>query len=402
MKRQITLWTALAISTVALVTVAAGELAAQAPAGAPGPAAAALSAAELDQLTAPVALYSDPLLGAVLAGATYPLEIVEAARWRDDPTHATLNGDELTAALQPQSWDPSVKSLVQFPDVLHMMNNDLQWTERLGDAFLAQQADVMASVQRLRQRAAAAGSLHSTPQQSVASEGQNIAIEPTSPDVVYEPYYDPNVVYGAWPWPDYPPFYFVAPPGVYFADGFMEFGIGIGVVGPYWGWYGWDWGHRGFNVLPGRGRPPGPPRPWLHDPTHRRGVPYRDAAVASRYLGTGASSRQVFRGFVVPEGARAPAGRSAEPAARPYEPAARPSAPAPVRPESGTRVASPQRSEPQERYTAPARPAPPAYESFGRGSEVRGESSRGSSSRSAPAPRAASAPAPRGGRPPHP
>jgi hypothetical protein len=238
--------------------------------------------------------------------------------------------------------------------------------------------------------------LHSTPQQAVASEGQNIAIEPASPDVVYEPYYDPNQVYGAWPWPDYPPVYFAAPAGAYFADGFMEFGIGIGIVGPYWGWYGWDWGHRGFNVLPGRGRPPGPPHAWLHDPSHRRGVPYRDAAVATRYLGAAAAARQGFRGYASTDGQRAAAGRPAEPVARPYEQAPRAYAPAPTRPDAGARVTAPQRSEPQ-RYVPPP---PPAYESFGRGADVRGESSRGSSSRSAPAPRAA--PTPRGGRPPHP
>lgn len=397
MKRPFTLWTALAVGTVALLTLGARELSAQAGFGAAAPAAAVLGAAELDQLTAPIALYSDPLLGAVLAAATYPLEVVEASRWRDDPAHAALNGDELSAALQQQNWDPSVKSLAQFPDVLHMMNNDLQWTERLGDAFLAQQADVMASVQRLRQRAAAAGSLRSTPQQSVASEGQNIAIEPSSPDVVYEPYYDPNQVYGAWPWPDYPPVYFAAPAGVYFADGFMEFGTGIGIVGPYWGWYGWDWGHRGFNVLPGRGRPPGPPRPWLHDPSHRRGVPYRDAAVAIRYLGGAAVTHQGFRGYAPTDAPRGAAGRPAEAAARPYEPS-HTYAPAPARLDSGARLAPPQRAEP-ERYAPAAAAPPPAYESFGRGSDVRNESTRGTSSRSAAAPHAA--PAPHGGRPPH-
>ena len=158
-----------------------------------------LTAAQLDQLTAPIALYPDPLLGSVLAAATYPLEVVEAARWIDDPSHAALKGDALATALEPQSWDASVKFVVSFPEVLRMMNSNLEWTEELGDAFLAQQSDVMDAIQRLRARAQASGALASTPQQTVSTAEQEIMIEPVAPEIVYVPAYNPWCVYGAWP-----------------------------------------------------------------------------------------------------------------------------------------------------------------------------------------------------------
>ncbi len=154
---------------IGIINVAWGQ-----PAEPPGeparPSVELLGAAQLDQLTAPIALYPESLLGSILAAATYPLEVVEAARWLDDTDHVTLRGDELAAALESQPWDPSVKLLVSFPQVLKMMNSNLEWTEQLGDAFLAQQADVMVSVQRLRQRAAANESLRSTAQQTVSAE----------------------------------------------------------------------------------------------------------------------------------------------------------------------------------------------------------------------------------------
>ena len=424
MKRRVTHWTAAVIGALALLPLVAGESVAQAPDEPTAPSAPLLSAAELDQLTAPIALYSDPLLGSVLAAATYPLEVVEAARWRDDPANAALAGEALAAALQQQSWDASVKSLVAFPDVLGMMNGDLQWTERLGDAFLSQQADVMNSVQRLRQRAAAAGSLRSTPQQTVATEDENVSIEPTSPDVVYTPYYDPSVVYGPWPWPEYPPFYFGVPSGIYFDGGLIGFGIGIGIVAPFWGWYGWDWPHHGFNIRPSRHGPsPAPVRPWSHDPGHRRGVPYRNPGVTARYGGGG--SRQGFRGFPAGEPARGVPLRPAAPSTTrpgpterlvaPPPPAERVSPPGrsapaervapPERPVPAQRAAPPERSAPTERvspprrFETPERAAPPAFESFGRGSQVRQEADRGSFSRSAPAPAPrAPPPSPRGGR----
>jgi Protein of unknown function (DUF3300) len=332
-----------------------------------------LSPAQLDQLTAPIALYPDPLLGSILAAATYPLEVVEAARWLEDPAHAALKGEALAAALEPQSWDPSVKFVVSFSEVLRMMNSNLEWTEELGDAFLAQQAEVMDSVQRLRQRAAANGTLTSTPQQTVSTQQNDITIEPTSPDVIYVPYYVPATAYGPWPWPDYPPYYFLVPPDAFYGGALIGFGIGISMIEPFWGWYGWNWPGHGFTFFPYRPRhgprtrePQPAPRPWQHDPDHRRGVPYRDSATAARYLGADAASRRAFRGFS-PETASHPAAPLQAPAAREGAPAT----PQPLR---------------AERQAPPAHPAPPAFESFGRGPQVRGEASRGSFSRSAPAP----------------
>jgi Protein of unknown function (DUF3300) len=329
-----------------------------------------LTAAQLDQLTAPIALYPDPLLGPVLAAATYPLEVVEAARWLDDPSHAALKGEALAAALEPQSWDPSVKMVVSFPDVLRMMNSNLEWTEELGDAFLAQQAEVMDSVQRLRQRAAANGSLSSTPQQVVSTQQNDITIEPASPDVIYVPYYVPATVYEPWPWPEYPPYYFLLPPdGFLYAGAVIGFGLGVSIFEPYWGWYGWDWPRHGFTVFPHRPRhgpatrePEPAPHAWQHDPDHRHGVPYRDSATAARYLGAEAASRRAFRGYPPVPASHPEAARTETPAARERI--------APVVPQP----------------TPAARPAPPAFESFGRGPEVRSEASRGSFSRSAPAP----------------
>jgi len=328
-----------------------------------------LTTAQLDQLTAPIALSPDPLLGSILAAATYPLEVVEAARWLDDPAHAALQGDELAAALESQSWDPSVKFVVSFPEVLRMMNSNLEWTEELGDAFLAQQAEVMDSVQRLRQRAAANGSLKSTPQQMVSMQQNDITIEPASPDVIYVPYYVPAIVYGSWPRPDYPPYYLLVPPDDFYGDAHIGFGIGISIFEPSWGWYGWDWPGHGFIVSPHRprhGPPTGAPnltsRAWQHDPDHRRGVPYRDSATAVRYLGAEVASRHPFRGYP----------------------------PRPSRPEDAVRMetpAAPERVTPAIRPPTPAaRPASPAFESFGRGPQVRDEATRGSFSRSAPAP----------------
>lgn len=324
-----------------------------------------LGAGQLDQLTAPVALYPDPVLGSILAAATYPLEVVEAARWLDDPAHAALKGQELAAALDAQHWDASVRFVVSLPDVLRMMNSNLDWTEQLGDAFLAQQADVMDSVQRLRQRAAANGSLKSTPQQAVATEEGDVTIEPASPDIVYVPYYVPDTVYAPWPWTDYPPYYFPLSPDLYYAGAFIGFGVGVVIAAPLWGWYGWNWPGHGFLVYPHGPHAPGmplrpgepTPRPWQHDPDHRRGVPYRDSATAARYVRTDAAADRPFRGF--------------PPETAPVRAQPRPAAPEPL---------------PRSSPPATAHPPPPAFESFGRGPQVRSEQSRGSSSRAAAAP----------------
>ena len=336
-----------------------------------GPGNSTLSEAQLDQLTAPIALYADPLIGQILTAATYPLEIVEAQRWLEDPANAALKGDQLAAALQEQSWDLSIKSLVPFPQIVQMMDANLEWTEQIGDAFLAQQDAVMDSIQRLRHQAAAAGSLTSTPQQTVSTEDQDIAIEPANPDLVYVPYYDPNVIYGPWPWPDYSPFYFPPPPGVIIGSGlWIGFGIGFPILGPFWGWNRWDWRHHRLDLVAGHaGVRPGP---WEHDPAHRDGVPYRSGTVAARFQAQSEAARRDVRGFPpAVEGQRgggAGAVRSTEFAPR----------------------------EAPTRSSAPAlRAAPPAFESFGGGPQVRQESQRGAISRAAPAAR--SAPSSRGG-----
>ena len=160
---------------------------------------------ELDQMLAPLALYPDSLLSQILMASTYPLEIVEAARWVK--AHPALQGDQAVKATDQYNWEPSVKSLVAFPNVLAMMDEKLDWTERLGDAFLSQQPEVMDTVQNLRQRASANGTLQSTDQVRIDQEEQNISITSPDPQVVYVPYYDPTVIYGSWWWPAYPPVY---------------------------------------------------------------------------------------------------------------------------------------------------------------------------------------------------
>ena len=167
---------------------------------------------ELDQMLAPIALYPDSLLAQILMGATYPLEVVQADRWAK--ANRNLKGDQLNDALDQKNWDPSVKALVPFPQVLSMMSERLEWTQKLGDAFLDQQDEVMDTVQKLRARAQAAGNLRDTEQQRVIVQERVIEIEPVQPEVVYVPVYDPTVIYGPWWYPAFPPFFFPPPPGV--------------------------------------------------------------------------------------------------------------------------------------------------------------------------------------------
>ncbi|HXP77613.1 MAG TPA: DUF3300 domain-containing protein [Stellaceae bacterium] len=259
---------------------------------APAQAAAVYDQGQLDQLLAPIALYPDQLLGQILMASTYPLEVVEAARWLQEPNNAVLGGEALAQAVDQQDWDPSVKSLVPFPSVLQMMNDQLQWTQRLGDAFLAQQADVMESVQRLRHEALNNGRLQSTPQMIVGTDGPDIVIQPADPNMVYVPYYDPSAVYGAWAYPDDPPYYFAPPPGYVYGPvvAGIGFGVGYGVFGPFWGWDDFDWRrHRvhidrdRFREMDRLHRETMDGDTWQHDPEHRRGVAYRDPASQQRF-----------------------------------------------------------------------------------------------------------------------
>src|SRR6476660_85815 len=187
-----------------------------------------LGAAQLDQLVAPIALYPDPLLAEVLMASTYPLEVVEADRWLQ--AHKNLKGAKLKAEAAKRNWDDSIKSLTATPTVLEMMSGKLDWTQKLGDAVLAQQSDVMDAVQALRARAQSQNKLESNKQQKVSvNTEQNrrvIAIEPAQTDVVYVPYYEPTV-YGVWPYEEYPPYYW---PNLY--------GWPYGLVGIGWG-IGW-------------------------------------------------------------------------------------------------------------------------------------------------------------------
>jgi hypothetical protein len=258
---------------------------------------------ELDQMLAPIALYPDSLLSQILMASTYPLEVVEAARW--SKANPNLKGDQAVQAVAENTWDPSVKSLVAFPQILMMMDEKLTWMERLGDAFLTQQQEVMDTVQSLRQKASDAGNLKSNDQIRVDQQGQSILVEPANPQVVYVPYYDPMVMYGPWWWPAYPPVYWALWPGYFYGPRFgvgFAWGIGIG-IGPGFFFGGFNWPYRHISVVNvnnfyyhtvnvNRGTV------WTHDPVHRRGVPYRDVALRQQFSRTSASpeARREFRG----------------------------------------------------------------------------------------------------------
>ncbi len=278
--------------------------AAQPPPGAaaPSPTAKTFTQQDLDQLLAPIALYPDALLAQVLMASTYPLEVVAAERWVK--ANATLKDKALEDALQKQTWDPSVKSLAVFPQVLTMMSEKIDWTQKLGDAFLAQQKDVMATVQALRQKASAQGNLKDTEQQKVTTEKVEnttiIKIEPAKPEVVYVPTYNPTVVYGSWWWPSYPPYAYY-PPGYVAGGALLGFTAGVIVGGALWG--GVNWGRGDVNIDVNRynnfNRTNVSNSNWQHNASHRGAVPYKDKAVAQQH-GRGqsadAGSREAFRG----------------------------------------------------------------------------------------------------------
>ncbi|MEO8674429.1 MAG: DUF3300 domain-containing protein [Casimicrobiaceae bacterium] len=277
-------------------------------AAATSPPPAPLPQDKLDALLAPIALYPDQLLGQVLMAATYPLEVVEAARFADQ--NKELKGDALENALKDKTWDPSVISLASFPQVLAMMNDKLEWTQQLGDAFLANEAQVMQTVQTLRQKAQAAGNLQTTPQQTVVVKENYIYVEPAQTQTVYVPVYNPTVIYGSWWWPNYRPWYWYPPP--YYGYGAV---VGVGIafgagyaLGRYnWGWSNPNW--RGGNVninvnnnyYSNRYRNYNQNGNWQHNVDHRKGVAYRDNAVQNRYQNpanrAGAQTREAYRGY---------------------------------------------------------------------------------------------------------
>src|SRR5215469_12013799 len=286
---------ALASAALALSCVASSQaVLAQAPAQ--EPAAAPIPPDQLDSLVAPVALYPDPLLAQVLAASTYPVEIIQLQQWL--AKNPGLKDQALEDAVSKQPWDPSVKGLAGLPDVIKRLADDIQWTTDLGNAFLAQQKDVMDAVQRMRAKAEAKGNLSSNQQQTVQTKTveneQVIVIEQASPQVVYVPSYNPTVVYGPPPYP-YPPVYYPPPPPP--GSLAISFGIGLAMgaaMGGSWG-YGCGWGHSSTVVINntnnyvrtgggGNGN-------WQHNAAHRGGTPYPNRATANQYGGQGGGAR---------------------------------------------------------------------------------------------------------------
>jgi hypothetical protein len=315
---------------------------------------------QIEQLVAPIALHPDDLVSQILMASTYPLEVVEAARF---VKANKSKGDSLANALKSKPWDASVKSLVNFPDVLDMMDKKLDWTQNLGNAFLADKKAVMDAIQKLRKKAMDEGNLKSTKEVNVTTEGETIVIVWVDPDEVYVPVYDPGVIYGSWPYPAYPPYYYYPP---YWRPHPTPYGFGVGIaVGVAWG-YAWgscNWGHcdvdidvdrninrnrnidrnwykKDMKMADGRGA-------WKHDAGHRRGVGYADRATAQRYNrghSPTAASREGYRGRSGSAGAaQRPAGQK------------------------------PSASRPSQRQSG--------FQGYDRGSNVRQQSSRGQASR---------------------
>jgi hypothetical protein len=271
-----------------------------------------LNPQQLDDLVAPIALYPDPLLGEVLAASTYPIEIAEAEQWVQD--HPKWKPSKLMEEAKKQKWDPSVQGLVAFPQVLSQLAQNIGWTTALGNAFLAQQTDVMQAVQRMRQQAQARGTLQSTPQQTVTTQNQNgqnaIVIQPANPNLWYVPAYNPVYVWGPPVYGYYPPLLY---PGIDVGFGWgpgIDLGLYFGGWGG-WGWGGWGWApnwytggiflngsffHRyGFHGYYGD-RLGG--EVWGHNPEHRLGVPYANREVAGRFAGREGAFGGASRGAV--------------------------------------------------------------------------------------------------------
>jgi len=296
--------------------------------------ATAFSIEQLEQIVSPVALYPDSLLMQIFMASTYPLEVIEAERWiKKNPD---LKDGALDAALGEKSWDPSVESLTHFPTVLTRMSENLDWTKDMGDAFLAQQKDVLAAVQRMRQKAYELGNLKSTPEQNVIIEAappatgsqtvvveqapaQVIRIEPAQPTVVYVPTYSSTVVYGAPPPTMYYPATYAYPPGYVATASLLSFGAGMAVGAALWGDCDWNSGDvdvdidRNTNINNvnrdniNRGNTNQRPQQWKHNPEHRQGVGYRNDAVAKKYGQPSATNRAAnasSRGYELPSSAQ--------------------------------------------------------------------------------------------------
>jgi hypothetical protein len=303
------------VAIACVLVVAPGDVSvlaqtAQAPTTPAAPENVKLPPEQLDSLVAPIALYPDPLLSQTLVASTYPLEVVQLQQWMAN--HKDLKDKALADAVEKQNWDPSIQALALLPDVVKRLAEDIKWTTDLGNAFLAQQSDVMDAVQRMRKKAEGTGNLKSSEQQKVETKviesKQVIVIEQANPEVVYVPSYNPTVVYGAPVYP-YPAVYY-PPPGYYAAGMAISFGVGI-AMGAAWGG-GWGWGsswggnnnvyinHNNNFVnnsnrnVSNRARGTGNSN-WQHNPQHRGGAPYSDRATANRYGGTTRAASQSNR-----------------------------------------------------------------------------------------------------------
>src|SRR5271167_1493225 len=306
------------VCVAAIVPGNAGAVQTQPPAAPAEQATVKLPADQLDSLVAPIALYPDPLLSQTLVASTYPLEVVQLQQWLNQ--HKDLKDKALADAVKKQDWDPSIQSLAALPDVVKLLADNIKWTTDLGNAFLAQQNDVMDAVQRMRKKAQDGGNLKSSEQQKVETKTveskQVIVIEQANPQVVYVPSYNPTVVYGA-PVYAYPPIAY-PPPGYYAAGMAISFGVGV-AMGAFWGGGGWccgnSWGggnnnininnnnnfvrnsNRQNNIGNGNRQnigngnrastmPAGGRSNWQHNPQHRGGAPYSDKGLANKYGGT--------------------------------------------------------------------------------------------------------------------
>ncbi|GGP22950.1 DUF3300 domain-containing protein [Silvimonas iriomotensis] len=271
-----------------------------------------LSNAQLDQLVAPIALYPDSLLSQLLMATTYPDEFAKAYEW--SKAHPDAKGDAAVKQVESQNWDPSVASMVAFPEVLITLGGQPKWVKDMGDAFLGQTSGVMDAVQRLRAQAQKAGNLKSNEQVTVTSQPastsssqQVIVVEPAKPDVVYVPAYNPTVVYGAWAYPTYPPYYYPPPPGYWFSTAVMTgiaWGVGIAVGNALWG--GCNWGSSNVNINVNKYNNintnrkiegGGDRSSWKHDPGHRTSD-YRGGSAERnrRQQDFNTNQREQFRG----------------------------------------------------------------------------------------------------------
>ena len=274
---------------------------------------------QLEALVAPIALYPDPLLAEMLVASTYPLDVVAAQQWLDQ--NSSLKGEELTKAVEQQKWDPSVQGLVEVPEALKRLSENIKWTTDLGDAFLAQEGEIMDAVQSLRAKAKDGGKLQTTEQQKVETKEVDsktvIEIQPASTEVVYVPTYSPSVIWGPLYYP-YPPLYY--PP--YYGGAWLGFGVGIAIgigISGGWGWgCGWGGGNNiiinnNNNHISHYNRSNNINRSgnsnWQHNAQQRGGAPYKDRATASKYgggaRGDSAQSRQAQAGQRQSQGQRA-------------------------------------------------------------------------------------------------